>query len=182
MPDWPHAPVHRFARSGLYFVTASTYLRRHYYRRSVDLDQLMSLLFALSKEHGLALQVWSIFSNHYHIVVEGSGPSVRTMLSQLHSLSARRIYASDSEAGRKVWFQFRDTQLTHERSWLARLRYTHQNPVKHGLVLDAGAYPWCSSSWFERTSSPAFVRTVASFKTDTVRVNDDFEVVGVSRE
>ena len=179
MFDWPHAPLHRFAGHGIYFVTAATYLKRHYYRRHDDLNAFMSLLFALAKEHQQSLQSWSIFSNHYHLVSQGEGASLHTMLSQLHSIAARRLNATAQEAGRQVWFQFRDTQLTYERSWLARLRYTNENPVKHGLVLKAVDYPWCSTSWFERTASPAFVRSVARFKTDTVRVPDEFEVVGV---
>jgi len=64
--------------------------------------------------------------------------------------------------------------LTFERSWLARLNYVHQNPVKHGVVPVANQYPWCSAAWFERTASPAQVKTIYSFKTDRVNVYDDF--------
>jgi hypothetical protein len=39
-----------------------------------------------------------------------------------------------------VWFQSWDTQLTNEGSWLARLKYTHENAVHHGLVPQATHY------------------------------------------
>jgi putative transposase len=182
MFDWPHAPIHRFAGDGIYFVTAATYLKQHYYRRRDDLDDLMSLMFDLAKEHGLSLQAWSIFSNHYHLVAQGEGASLQVMLSQLHSVAARRRNTADNSPGRKVWFQFRDPQLTYERSWLARLRYTHQNPVKHGVVANAVDYPWCSAAWFERNASQAFVRSIGRFKTDTIRVPDEFDVVSVDRD
>jgi len=29
---------------------------------------------------------------------------------------------------------FWDTRLTFEKSWLARLKYVHHNPLYHGLV------------------------------------------------
>jgi putative transposase len=83
----------------------------------------------------------------------------------------------DDAPGRKVWFQCRETQLTYERSWLARLRYTHQNAVHHGLVSDATKYRWCSASWFETNARSSFVKVVNSFKIDRVNVSDDFEVV-----
>jgi putative transposase len=66
------------------------------------------------------------------------------------------------------------TKLTFERSYLARLNYVHQNPVKHGLVKVANQYPWCSAAWFERTASPAAVKTIYSFKTDKLKIDDDY--------
>jgi len=83
----------------------------------------------------------------------------------------------DDANGRKVWYQFRETQLTFERSWLARLRYTHQNAVHHRLVSAATQYRWCSASWFESNARPAFVKVVNSFKVDRINVPDDFDVV-----
>jgi putative transposase len=101
------------------------------------------------------------------------------MLSQLHSLEGHAANARDNSPGRRVWFQFRDTQLTFERSWIARLRYTHENAVKHGLVARAADYPWCSAGWFERSANRALVESVRRVKTDRVNVVDDFEPLAV---
>ncbi len=79
------------------------------------------------------------------------------------------------KAGRTVWFNFWDTNLTYERSYWARLNYVHQNPVKHGLVSMANQYPWCSAAWFERTASPATVKTIYGFKTDNLAIYDEFQ-------
>ncbi|HEV2884687.1 MAG TPA: hypothetical protein VGW36_07500 [Pyrinomonadaceae bacterium] len=76
--------------------------------------------------------------------------------------------------GREVWYNFWDKKLTYERSYLARLNYVHQNPVKHGLVNVANQYAWCSASWFERTASPAAIKTIYRFKTDRLRIDDDY--------
>jgi hypothetical protein len=38
-----------------------------------------------------------------------------------------------------------------------------------------GTYPWCSAAWFERTASPAMVKSIYRFKTDKVHVFDEFE-------
>jgi len=76
-----------------------------------------------------------------------------------------------------VWFNFRETRLTYQKSYLARLNYVHQNPVRHGLVPVANQYPWCSAAWFERTASPAMVKSIYRFKTDRLQVPDAFEPV-----
>ena len=79
--------------------------------------------------------------------------------------------------GRQVWFNFRDTELTFEESYFARLNYVHHNAVKHGLVSVANQYRWCSAAWFERTATSAQVKTVYSFNYDRVSVEDDFDPV-----
>jgi putative transposase len=65
-------------------------------------------------------------------------------------------------------------RLTFEKSYLARLNYTHQNPVRHGLVLVANQYPWSSAGWLERTATPAQVKTIYSFKTDQLEIYDAY--------
>lgn len=69
----------------------------------------------------------------------------------------------------------RDTLITHQTSYLARLQYIHQNPVRHGLVRAAGEYLWSSVRWFETNAPEAFVKSVGRFKTDQVKVWDDFD-------
>jgi putative transposase len=57
---------------------------------------------------------------------------------------------------------------------LARLNYVHQNAVHHALVPVANAYAWCSARWFESEATSAFVDTVYSFKTDKLKLPDEF--------
>lgn len=52
--------------------------------------------------------------------------------------------------------------------------YVHHNAVKHGVVRHAADYPWCSAAWFERTATPAQVKTIYAFNTDRVIVKDEF--------
>jgi putative transposase len=177
MYDWPHAPLHRFGQAGIYFVTAGTYQKQHFYRDASALDVLQQTLFEKAKQHHCSLQAWSLFSNHYHLVVSAdAGDSVRTLIARLHVDAAIEINRRDGAKGRRVWFQARDTLLTFERSWLARLRYTHENAVHHGLVTNAKNYRWCSANWFASTSRRSFVDTVARIRIDRVRVPDDFDV------
>jgi putative transposase len=182
MVDWPHAPLHRFAPHGIFFVTASTFLKRHYYLRARDLDRMRDKLFELARLYECQLQAWALMSNHYHLVIECAGPALKALLKQLHSEEGFACNQRDRVSGRQVWYQFRETELTFEKSWMARLRYTHENPVHHGLVKKASNYPWCSAGWFERTATAAFAKTVASFKIDFVNVPDDFEPIGASEE
>jgi putative transposase len=165
-------------------VTCGTYLKRHHFTTQARLDLLQSQLFTVAEEFGWRLQAWAILSNHYHFLAS-SPKDARTlsrMLSKLHTLTATAINRQDGTPGRRVWYQYWDSRITYQRSYLARLKYVHQNPVHHGLVQHAEAYPWCSAAWFARCARPSFRQTVESFKLDRLNVVDDFEPLRVEPE
>ena len=174
--DWPHAPVHRLSEQGIYFITAGTLQKRHLFDTPGKRDLLERMLLSLAKARGWQLEAWAVFANHYHFVARGQPDSTpfREFLRELHSRLAIELNRLDGTAKRTVWHNFRDTRLTYQYSYLSRLNYVHQNAVKHGLVQVANQYPWCSAAWFERVASPAQVKTIYSFKTDQVKVEDDF--------
>jgi putative transposase len=176
---WPHAPMHQLSESGTYFVTASTYRKAHHFRGADRLRVLHRGLVTLPRRYGWFLEAWAAFSNHYHFVARSppdapDASNLSEMLSTLHVKTAEWVNKLDRTPGRRVWFNYRETQLTYQNSYLARLNYVHQNAVKHGLVSVANQYPWCSARWFERAASPAMVKSIHRFKTDTLKVRDDF--------
>ena len=174
--DWPHAPVHRLSENAVYIVTAGTYQKERLFDTDAKLDLLENMLLSLSKRQGWQLEAWAVLPNHYHFVARGNPQSTHLgqFLQQLHYDTARGLNQIDRQPGRRVWYNFWDTRLTHQYSYLARLNYVHRNAVKHGLVAVANQYPWCSAAWFERAASPAQIKTIYSFKTDKVRVYDEF--------
>ena len=178
MSDWPHSPIHRLTETGAYIVTAGTYGKFPIFRSADRLTLLTSRLLRLSKHYEWQLQAWAVFPNHYHFVaISSANPStLRRLIQHFHSETAREVNATDQTPARKVWFEYWDTHLTFQRSYLARSSYVHQNPVRHGLVRVAQAYPWCSASWFERSSNRAFYRTVLGFTGNGVQVPDEFNV------
>ena len=178
---WPHAPEHRLSVRGTYFVTASTYLRQNHFAGKVRLAVLHRGLLKVPDKFDWRLEAWAVFSNHYHFI--GHSPetgdtavSLSQMLGYLHEQTAKWVNKLDAANTRQVWHNFRETRLTYEKSYLARLNYVHQNPVKHGLVPVANQYPWCSARWFERTATPAQIKTIYRFKTDKMKMSDDFDV------
>jgi putative transposase len=177
---WPHAPVHALSERGTYFVTGATYKKAHHFRGAARLRVLHRGLLTVAAEFGWQLEAWAVFSNHYHFVAHSptdaeNAASLGMMLRKLHVKTAGWINKLDGQPGRKVWYNFRETRLTHQKSYLARLSYVHQNAVKHGLAPVACQYPWCSAAWFERTASPAMVKTIYRFKTGRISVEDEFE-------
>ena|SRR5437773_2337763 len=184
IPDkfsWPHAPLHELSARGTYFLTAGTYQKGHYFRGSARLKVLHRGLLKVTSDFGWHLEAWAVFSNHYHFIAhsphdEDGAESLSQMLGLLHEKTAKWVNRLENVVGRKVWHNFWETRLKHEKSYLARSNYVHQNPVRHGLVAVANQYPWCSASWFERTARPAQVKTIYGFKTDKLKILDEYDV------
>ena len=141
-------------------------------------DWFHDLLFALTEEFGWTLEAWAILSNHYHFI--GHSPdshdgavSLRTMVRKLHSLTTKELNRRDNKPGRtRLWHNFRETHITHQRSYLARLHYVHQNAVHHKLVAVGSDWKWCSARAFKAAVTPAWVKTISSFKYDQIAAND----------
>ena len=177
MSDWPHAPPHRLASTGVYMVTAGTYGKAHRFQGKEELDFLQDLLLKSALEFNWSIEAWAVLSNHYHFVAaappEGA-ELLRTMVRKVHSISAKWINQREQTPGVKVWHNFLETHLTTEKAHLARLHYVHANAVHHRLVLVANQYPWCSAAWFERHSSPARIKTVYGFPVDRLLAGDEW--------
>jgi putative transposase len=173
---WPHAPPHYFTAHATYIITAATLHRKALFNSDEKLGLLGDATFELAQNYKLILQAWAFFPNHYHLVLsfEKTEATHRDFIRQLHREVALRLNAADDISNRRVMYEFWDTRLTFEKSWLARLKYVHHNPVHHGLVAVASEYRWCSAQWFESNARPAFVKSVYSFKTDRIKVPDDF--------
>ncbi len=173
---WHHAPLHVLVERGLYMVTAGTLAKAPHFRGKERLSVLRDELLACAEEFGWCLHAWALFPNHYHFVAQSpeDPTTLRRFLGKLHMRTAKAVNVLDECQGRKVWFQFWDTRLSYERSYLARLHYVHHNPVHHGVVSSATDYPWCSAARFEADAPLSLQRTVAAMPIDRVEVLDDF--------
>lgn len=176
MHHWPHAPPHKTLVNGTYMITAATYHKALLFHSEERLQFLHDTLLELAKHYCWELQAWAILSNHYHFIAASpSDPrNLSSFLSNLHVTTAKYVNDKDHTPNRRVWWQYWDSHITYPYSYFARLNYVNQNPVRHKLVEEATDYPWCSASWFQKTASPSFYKTIKTFKIDTVNVIDDF--------
>ena len=148
-------------------VTSGTYRKLHHFRSAERLSFLQDSLLRLADEFGWNLQAWAVFSNHYHFVAvsPAKAESLKPFVQKLHSETALAANDRDKTPERQVWFQYWETRLTFQKSYLARLGYVHCNAVHHGLVREPPLYLWCSAAWFEQKAT-----------TGRLRIPDEFEV------
>src|SRR5579864_6642489 len=178
MPDWPHSPAHRLEAAGAFIVTAGTYQKQPFFRSANRLTYLCESLLQFAASHGWKLEAWAVFPNHYHFVATSprEAATLLQFVGQLHAVTARGINREDETPSRKVWFQYWESRITYQKSFLSRLNYVHSNAVHHGLVRRPEQYEWCSAGWFQRTAKKPFYQMVMQTRSDRIRVLDDYAV------
>lgn len=174
--NYLHQPSHLYVQNGTWIITVGTYNKQHIFKEKRELTMLQKTIFQTAYKEKWVLRAWAIFSNHYHIIAVSNEQStpISTFMQSIHRESACLINKMQSAEGRKVWYRYWETLLTYEKSYFARLKYVMQNPVKHGLVKNAVDYPWCSAKWFSQTTSRKFYSNVERFKTEGIKIHDDF--------
>ena len=120
--------------------------------------------------------VQEVVPAQYRAELEAAGRGTskgRAMIRKLHSAATKELNIRDGTPGRtRLWQNYRETHLTHQHSYLARLHYVHQNAVHHGLVRVGSDWPWCSAGSFKRAVSPAWLKTITRFPFDEIAEKD----------
>jgi len=139
-------------------------------------EWFLETLFSLSTQYGWQLEAWAVLSNHYHLVAHSpfaNAMSLGRFIRHLHSSTTREVNRLDRTPGRtRIWHNYRETHLTLPHGYLARLNYTHNNAVHHGLVAEGAQWKWCSAAAFEQEVTSAWAKTVYSFKYDQIAAAD----------
>ena len=171
-----HNPPHYFVPNAMYMVTGAILHNQQLLNENKRKGFFLKTLLERTRLLGWTLEAWAILNNHYHFIAKApeDAKTLKKLIQQLHSITAIQINRSDQTPGRQVWFNYWDSCLTYEKSYLARLHYVHINPVKHGLIEEAINYPYCSYRWFVERSDEILKDQVFNQPIDRLNIYDDF--------
>jgi putative transposase len=171
---WEHSPAHWIFQPGLYMVTSGTYQKKHYLNSPEKLELVTDALISCCKEFAWELRAWAVLSNHYHFIASSPPGTFRLpeLIRKLHATTARELNRMAGLPGRQVWFQYWESKIDFERSYLTRLHYVHYNPALHGVAPVAENYRWCSAGAFARNADPEIVAMVRSFKVERLSASE----------
>jgi putative transposase len=171
-----HNPPHYFVPNAMYIVTGSILHKQHFLSEGKRKEFFLQTLFSRAYMLSWKLEAWAVLNNHYHFIAQAPEDSttLAKLIQQVHSITAIQLNKWDVTPGRQVWQNYWDTCLTYEKSYFARLRYVHENPIKHGIVENAADYPYCSYKWFIEQGTNDLKEQVVNQQIDNVNVSDDF--------
>ena len=171
-----HTPPHLFKPNCIYFVTGTTASKIPFLAADQAKENFQNTLFTRSRLLGWQLEAWAILDNHYHFVAHAPDDvsTLTRLIRVIHSTSANFINKLDKVQGRRIWYNYWDSCITSETSYLARLHYVNMNPVKHELVESPENYSFSSYRWFVQAAEPKFQQMVFSQPIDQINVQDNF--------
>jgi putative transposase len=112
-----------------------------------DQDRLLylKLLGEYSARHGLRLWGYCLMDNHVHLIAVPQGAdSLARTLRQTHADYARYANVKRRSSGHFWQNRYFSCALERGHSWRA-LAYVERNPVRAGMVAEAGEWRWSSA-------------------------------------
>ena len=133
LPGYPHHIIQRGNN------------RQPIFASNADYQMLLALLTENAVKFGVALHAYVLMSNHFHLLAT---PQTAEGLPQMMQAVGRRYvrYFNDTQkrSGTLWEGRYKSTVIQSDRYLLACMAYIDLNPVRAGLVAQAGDYPWSS--------------------------------------
>lgn len=123
--------------------------RQPIFLATADYQMMLDFLEENSNKFEVAIHAYVLMGNHFHLLAT---PQTADGLAQMMQAVGRRYvrYFNDRQ-GRSgtLWEgRFKSTLIQTERYLLACMAYIDLNPVRAGMVAQAGDYPWSSFAHF----------------------------------
>ena len=118
--------------------------------------RFLDLLEQTRQRYGFVVVGYVVMPEHFHLLIsepeKGTPSTVMQVLKQRfsqHVLRAERRSSAQAQLWEQgpqhMWQErFYDFNVWSKSKRLEKLRYMHDNPVKRGLVLEAGQWVWSS--------------------------------------
>jgi len=150
---------HRFyIPYALVFITQVVQDRRPVFKDPRMIELLRSTLHKVKEIHPFIMSGYVFLPDHFHILIQPTGTSNFSQI--MHSLKMNFTKAYKESVSKtdplKFWQKrFWDHIIRDEQDLENHLHYIHANPIKHGLVLDPGDWPYSSyREWEQRGLYP----------------------------
>lgn len=114
---------------------------------------IISHLKDVGKRYSIKYFGYVIMPEHVHLVLlPPDGVKLGLVIRDIKSKMAREYFSTRAETikGQRIFWQKRcyDHNCRSVDTMRAKINYCHHNPVKRGLVREAGEYKWSSYNWY----------------------------------
>lgn len=119
--------------------------RQPIFKSAADHDYLLGLLYDNARKFDVAIHSYVLMGNHFHLLVTPLAEKGLPAMMQAVGRSYVRYFNDLHGRSGTLWEgRYRSTLIQTDRYLLACMAYIDLNPVRAGLVGEAGDYPWSS--------------------------------------
>jgi REP element-mobilizing transposase RayT len=145
---------------GLYHVTSRGDRREAIYRDDQDRTDWLTLLGEVCGRFNWRCHAYCEMTNHYHFVVETPDANLSKGMRQLNGVYTQASNRRHGLVGHLFQGRFKAVLVERDAYLLELARYVVLNPVRAGMVPDAGDWPWSSyRTMVGQEFAPAWLET-----------------------
>ncbi len=130
----------------LYHVTSRGDRREDIYMDDVDRQAWLAVLTQVCKRFNWTVHAYCLMSNHYHLLVETPDANLSAGMRQLNGVYTQHVNRRHNRVGHVYQGRFKAIVVQKDAYLIELARYVVLNPVRAGMVADAGDWPWSSYS------------------------------------
>ncbi len=144
VPGYPHHVIQRGNN------------RQSIFKDAADQELMLDLLAEQAKKFQVEIHSYVLMGNHLHLLATPQTQDGLPMMMQAVGRSYVRYFNRRHQRTGTLWEgRYRSTIVQTERYLLACMAYIDLNPVRAGMVAQAGDYPWSSHAhYMGRRSDP----------------------------
>ena len=144
---------------GFYHATLRGNHRQDIFNHDGERTLLNMIVARALEKHGARLHAYCWMTNHLHFLLQVGVTPLGRLMQQIASEYARAFQASLATTGHLFENRYYATMVDTDPYLLEVLRYVHQNPVRAGLVLNAGHYRWSSHRTYLGSANEPWITT-----------------------
>jgi len=134
----------------VHFVTTVTLERGPWFVEESVCDAILQSFEFARARHNIACIGYVLMPDHLHalLVQPEANFGVASMMESFKKFTSRKL-RPPSYHGETLWREhYNDMAVAGIEVARAKLEYTHENPVRRGLVHNAEEYPWSSAGHY----------------------------------
>ncbi|HYW77202.1 MAG TPA: transposase [Gammaproteobacteria bacterium] len=145
---------------GLYHVTARGDRREAIFFDDDDRIAWLTLLGEVCERFNWRCHAFCQMTNHYHLVIETPDGNLSRGMRQLNGVYTQHINRRYRRVGHLFQGRYKGILVERDSYLLELARYVVLNPVRAGMVADAGDWPWSSHAMMiGQRAAPAWLET-----------------------
>jgi putative transposase len=119
--------------------------RQAIFSANADYEALLAMIEEYARKAGIAIHAYVLMSNHFHLLATpDSAAGIPQMMQDVGRRYVRYFNQRQGRTGTLWEGRYRSTLIQAERYLLTCMAYIDLNPVRAGIALAPGDYPWSS--------------------------------------
>ena len=137
-------PIRIEFEGALYHVTSRGDRREAIYEDDVDRARFLELMGEVAGGFNWVVHAYCLMSNHYHLLIETPDGNLSKGMRQLNGVFTQYSNRRHRRTGHLFQGRYKAILVDADSYLLELARYVVLNPVRAGMVADAGDWPWSS--------------------------------------